>query len=108
MNYPMIRYILSWVLKVEGALMFLPCLAALIYGEQEGFWYLFWAALCFALGFAGSFRKPENTEIYRIRRFTEEAREPQGKAERRRSGLGGPESVRRCALCADRGDSLFR
>ena len=65
MNYPMIRYILSWVLKVEGALMFLPCLAALIYGEQEGFWYLFWAALCFALGFAGSFRKPENTEIYR-------------------------------------------
>ena len=32
MNYPMIRYILSWVLKVEGALMFLPCLAALIYG----------------------------------------------------------------------------
>ena len=53
MNYPMIRYILSWVLKVEGALMFLPCLAALIYGEQEGFWYLFWAALCFALGVRG-------------------------------------------------------
>ena len=65
MNYPMIRYILSWVLKVEGALMFLPCLAALIYGEQEGFWYLFWAALCFALG---SLAPSVNR---RIRKFTE-------------------------------------
>ena len=65
MNYPMIRYILSWVLKVEGILMGLPCLTALIYGEREGFRYLFWALLCFALGVAGSFRRPENTEIYR-------------------------------------------
>ena len=65
MNYPMSRYILSWVLKVEGILMGLPCLTALIYGEREGFRYLFWALLCFALGVAGSFRRPENTEIYR-------------------------------------------
>ncbi|HIV26075.1 MAG TPA: TrkH family potassium uptake protein [Candidatus Scatomonas pullistercoris] len=64
MNFPMIRYVLSWVLKVEGAILALPCLTAVIYGEREGLWYLFWMAVCLALGFAGTFRKPENTEIY--------------------------------------------
>ena len=60
MNFPMIRYVLSWVLKVEGAILALPCLTAVIYGEREGLWYLFWMAVCLALGFAGTFRKPEN------------------------------------------------
>ncbi len=64
MNYSMIRYILAWVLKVEGALMGLPCIIALIYGEREGYAYLFCMAVCLAIGFLGSFKKPENTEIY--------------------------------------------
>ena len=41
MNYPMIRYVLAWVLKVEGMLLALPVLVALIYGEKtEGLCYL--------------------------------------------------------------------
>ena len=64
MNYPMIRYILAWVLKVEGLLMALPCAAALIYREREGLWYLLWMAVCLALGFAGSLKKPKRTELY--------------------------------------------
>lgn len=64
MNYPMIRYILAWVLKVEGMILALPSLVALIYREKEGLWYLLWMAVCLALGFAGSHKKPQNTEIY--------------------------------------------
>ncbi|HIS81262.1 MAG TPA: TrkH family potassium uptake protein [Candidatus Scatomonas merdavium] len=65
MNYPMIRYVLAWVLKVEGMLLALPVLVALIYGEKtEGLCYLGWMAVCLILGFLGSFRKPANTEIY--------------------------------------------
>ena len=64
MNYPMIRYILAWVLKVEGFLMALPCVAALIYGEREGLWYLLWMAVCLILGFVGSLKKPKCTELY--------------------------------------------
>ena len=64
MNYPMIRYILAWVLKVEGILLGLPCLAAVIYGETVWRWYLLWMGVCLFLGFAGSHKKPEDTEIY--------------------------------------------
>ena len=64
MNYPMIRYILAWVLKVEGMLLLLPALVSLLYREQQGLWYLAWAAVCVALGLAGTRRKPSNTEIY--------------------------------------------
>ena len=64
MNYPMIRYILAWVLKVEGMLLLLPALVSLLYREQQGLWYLAWAAVCAVLGFAGTRRKPSNTEIY--------------------------------------------
>ena len=64
MNYAMIRYVLAWVLKVEGVLLAFPALVALIYREQEGLCYLGWMAVCLVLGLAGSFRKPANTEIY--------------------------------------------
>ena len=64
MNYAMIRYILAWVLKVEGMILSLPCLIALIYHEKEGLVYLIWMGVCLAVGFLGSFKKPQNTEIY--------------------------------------------
>lgn len=38
MNISIIRYILGWVLAIEGGFMFLPCLVAVIYGESSG-WY---------------------------------------------------------------------
>ena len=45
MNSSMIRYLLGSVLKIEGALLFLPCLVSLCYQEKVGFF------LCISGGF---------------------------------------------------------
>ena len=50
MNGSIIRYILGQVLKIEGALLMLPCLTAVIYQEKQGFAFLLVAALCLILG----------------------------------------------------------
>lgn len=64
MNTSMIRYILGHVLKLEAALMLLPCIVAFIYQEQSAFVFLVLAGIGLALGFLFSFRKPKNTVIY--------------------------------------------
>lgn len=64
MNFSIIRYILGWILKMEGAFMLLPCLTALIYKEQQGFIYLAVAMVCVLLGQLMSFRKPKSTVFY--------------------------------------------
>ncbi|MDD3251518.1 MAG: TrkH family potassium uptake protein [Lachnospiraceae bacterium] len=63
MNYPIIGYILGWVLLFESAFMTLPCVTALIYKEQEGYAFLAVAIACFVLGFAITRKKPKN-QIY--------------------------------------------
>ena len=50
MNYKMIRFVISWVLKVEGMLMLLPALVGAMYQEKAGFAYLIWGLLCIAAG----------------------------------------------------------
>ena len=50
MNYKMIRFVISWVLKVEGMLMLLPALVGAMYQEKTGFAYLIWGLLCVAAG----------------------------------------------------------
>ncbi len=64
MNYSIVRYVLGHILLVEGALMLLPCIVAAIYGEREGFAYLFVALLCAVLGIAMIIRKPQNNVFY--------------------------------------------
>ena len=64
MNRSIIRYILGYVLMIEGILMLLPCLIAVIYREREGFYYLLVAFLCAFLGVLMSFRKPSNNVFY--------------------------------------------
>ncbi|MCQ2549435.1 MAG: TrkH family potassium uptake protein [Lachnospiraceae bacterium] len=64
MNTSVIRYILGHVLKIEGILMLLPCLTAIIYREQVGFYYLGVALASFALGQLMTFRKPKNFVFY--------------------------------------------
>ena len=49
---------------IEGILMLLPCLTAVIYREKEGFYYLMTACLCALLGILMSFRKPSNHVFY--------------------------------------------
>ncbi len=64
MNTSIVRYILGVVLKIEGALLLLPCLVALIYRESVGWWYLLCAALCAGIGFLMTLRKSANQVFY--------------------------------------------
>ncbi len=64
MNKSMVRYILGQVLRIEGLLMLLPCIVAVIYQEEEGFVILGVAALCFFLGTAATIRKPKSQVFY--------------------------------------------
>lgn len=64
MNNSIVRYILGYVLLVEAVLMLLPCLVAVIYGEKEGFCYLFVAILCGLLGRLMTLKKPNNSIFY--------------------------------------------
>lgn len=50
MNGSMIRYILGTVLCCEGVFLLAPVLAAVLYGEKAGFYYLGTAVICFAAG----------------------------------------------------------
>ncbi len=64
MNFSIVRYVLGYILIVEGALMLLPCSVAVIYQEQEGFSYLLVAFLCALLGTLMIIRKPKNSVFY--------------------------------------------
>lgn len=64
MNSSIIRYVLGYVLKMEGILMLLPCLVAVIYQETEGFYFLAVAVLCGLLGILMTHRKPQNHVFY--------------------------------------------
>ena len=64
MNSSIIRYILGYVLKIEGYLMLLPCLVAVIYGERIGMYFLVIAVLCMLLGLIMTYRKPQSTVFY--------------------------------------------
>ena len=69
MNYPMIRFVLSWVLKVEGLLLLFPCLISVIYQEREGMIYLALAAAAILMGELFSRFRPENRAIYQKEGF---------------------------------------
>ena len=70
MNHRMIRYIVLWILKIEGLFMLLPVLTGLIYAEyREALIYLLIAAICLAFGFIGTRKRPENTGIYKKEGF---------------------------------------
>ncbi len=64
MNGSIIRYILGTLLKTESILLVLPCLVAVIYQEQEGFYYLLVAGICGLLGVIMTLRKPKNNIFY--------------------------------------------
>lgn len=65
MNYKTIRYVLSWVLKIESLCMVLPLICAFVYGEQHsaGVW-LGCIALCFMCGVLLCIKTPKNKTMY--------------------------------------------
>ncbi len=64
MNISIIRYILGYVLKMEAALLLLPCIVAIIYSEYQGFAYLGVLSVCAILGIILSLKKPSNHVFY--------------------------------------------
>lgn len=64
MNRSMIRYILGYVIQIEGALLLLPCLVALLYREKEGVYYCIVAVVLLLLGAVISHKKPKDQVFY--------------------------------------------
>ena len=64
MNIRMLVYILGKVLLIEGALMALPVVCGLFYGESQVLYYVILAALYIGLGYLVSFKKPKNMTIF--------------------------------------------
>lgn len=64
MNYGSIRYIIGWILRVEGILMIMPMLVALIYRERSGIAFVISALICILVGTPLSSKKPKKTTYY--------------------------------------------
>ena len=66
MDMSNITYILGWILNIEAALMALPLITALIYGEKEGFAFAAVMAVCALIGFLLT-RHRRNNRNFRAR-----------------------------------------
>ncbi|MCR5655143.1 MAG: TrkH family potassium uptake protein [Lachnospiraceae bacterium] len=64
MNSSIIRYILGQVIKIEGALMLLPCLVGCVYGEHSWLYFAGTSAICILLGVLMTYRKPKSNVFY--------------------------------------------
>lgn len=64
MNVSIIRRILGYVLILEAAILLLPCIVALVYGEEQGIAYILVSAVCLVVGGLLGLKKPENTVFY--------------------------------------------
>lgn len=65
MNYSIIRFIIGWVIKIEGLFMLMPALVSLYYKEYENFIvFMACAAVFTLLGLFMSGKKPKNTQFY--------------------------------------------
>ena len=64
MNKKMIIYILGKMLGVEGALLLIPAVVSLIYGEKTGISFLAVAAVLGVIYLVLGRRKPKNNRIY--------------------------------------------
>ena len=60
MNMKSVSYILGWILNIEAALMGLPLVTALIYGEKQGVAFAITMALCAGIGFQLTRRRSRN------------------------------------------------
>ena len=64
MNLQIIFYIIGYVLKIEGLLMFIPALVGLCYGEQQATSFFICAVAISLLGILITLRKPKNQVFY--------------------------------------------
>lgn len=64
MNVQIVIYFLGWVLNIEGLLMLLPCMTAIIYRESTLPYFLVVIAACWILGWLSTAKKPDNRVFY--------------------------------------------
>ena len=64
MNIGIVFYFLGWVLGIEGILMILPCVVALVYREPSGLFFLGVALFCGISGWLLANRKLKSTVFY--------------------------------------------
>ena len=64
MNIRMYIYILGKVLLIEGALMVLPIICGLFYGENQIVYYIACAVIYMAIGYLISMKKPKNMIVF--------------------------------------------
>lgn len=64
MNIRMYIYILGKVLLIEGALMVLPIICGLFYGENQIIYYIACAVIYMAIGYLISMKKPKNMTVF--------------------------------------------
>ncbi|MBQ9341605.1 MAG: TrkH family potassium uptake protein [Lachnospiraceae bacterium] len=64
MNSKVIRYVFGKVLLIEGALLLLPIMTAIIYHEKEGIIYAYVAAGTALIGHLFSIKKPDDYVFY--------------------------------------------
>lgn len=64
MNKSIIFYIIGWILNIEAAIMVLPSICSLIYGEQSGYAFLITMAICLVIGIPLSLRKPKKKVFF--------------------------------------------
>ncbi len=64
MNFKMIIYVLGWILVFESIFMAIPAVTAVFYGESALWYFLLTAALCLAIGFPITRKKPESKQLY--------------------------------------------
>ena len=64
MNIGIVFYFLGWVLGIEGILMILPCVVALVYQEPSGFYFLGVALFCGICGWLLAHKKLKSTVFY--------------------------------------------
>lgn len=64
MNYSIIRFVLGWIIKVEGLFFLLPLLTAVIYKETAGYSFLICAVASIIIGTLMSWKKPSDKSFY--------------------------------------------
>ena len=64
MNYSVVRYILGWVMIIEAAFMLVSCGVAVLYGEHEGFSFLWTLLGAAAIGGLIVYKKPTDMNFY--------------------------------------------
>lgn len=60
MNISIIAYIIGWILNCEAAIMVLPCITAIVYGESELWSFVITMGICLAIGIPLVVKGPKN------------------------------------------------